>query len=373
MIYLDNSATTKIDDRVVEDMLPYLTEFYGNPSSLYHYGQTTRRAIDRSRETIANYIGSDIQEIVFTSGGTESNNLAIKGIAKAMKNKGRHIITTKIEHDSIINTVQSLDDFEITYLNPDKNGVIQEKELEDAIRPDTILVSIIYANSEIGTIQNITSLCNITHNKGVLFHTDAMQATKYLNLNVNNLGIDLMTIGSHKINGPKGIGALYVKRETPIKPLITGGAQEYKMRGGTENVTNIVGFAKAIEILSSEIEQRKEKVKYLRDIFEKKLKSLDGVKINSNAKEKMPHLINAYFKNVTSESMIIQLDLRGIAASAGSACSSLSLEPSHVLIAIGLSETEAKHSVRFTLGHENTIKEINKSIDIIKEINEQYN
>ena len=372
MIYLDNSATTKIDNRVVEEMIPYLKEFYGNPSSLYHSGQIARRAIDRSREIIANYINSDIQEVIFTSGGTESNNLAIRGVASALKNKGKHIITTKIEHDSILNTIKSLENFEITYLNNDKNGVIDENELRDSIRDDTILISIIYANSEIGTIQNIKSLSKIAHDKKVLFHTDAMQATKYLDLNVQNLDIDLMTFGSHKINGPKGIGALYIKRETPIKPLITGGSQEYNMRGGTENIANIVGFGKAISLLSSEINQRRNTVFNLRNIFEEKLKKIKGVKINSNAEIKMPHLSNVFFKNISAESMLIQLDQSGIAASAGSACASLSVEPSHVLIAIGLGTTEAKHSIRFTLGHENTIEEINKSIEIIKEINGKY-
>ena len=374
MIYLDNSATTKIDPLVVKEMIPYLEEYYGNPSSLYNHGQQSRRAIDRSREIISNYIGSDIQEVIFTSGGSESNNLAIRGASSALESKGRHIITTQIEHDSVMNTTKNLSGFEITYLKTDKDGIVSTKDLEKEIRDDTILVSIIYANSEIGTIQNIKSLCEITHQKGVLFHTDAMQAAKYLDINVNNLGVDLMTFGAHKINGPKGVGALYIKRETPINPIIIGGSQEYNMRAGTENVLGIVGFGKAIEILSSNIRERENKVKNLRDILETQLSKMDNVEINSTAKKenKMPHLTNVYFKNIPSESMLIQLDLNNIAASAGSACASLSLEPSHVLKAIGLTDNQAKHSIRFSLGHENTLDEINKSIQIIKKINEDY-
>ena len=376
MIYLDNSATTKIDPLVVKEMIPYLKDYYGNPSSLYHYGQQGRRAIDRSREILSNYIGADIQEVIFTSGGSESNNLVIRGVSCALKNKGRHIITTQIEHDSIIDTAKSLNlnGFDITYLKPDKNGFISEKDLEKEIRGDTILVSIIYANSEIGTIQNIRSLSDITHSKGILFHTDAMQATKYLNINVVEIGVDLMTFGAHKINGPKGVGALYIKRETPINPIITGGSQEYNMRAGTENVAGIVGFGKAIEILSTEKLSRGNKVRKLRDRLETKLNEMDNIKINSTAKidNRMPHLTNILFKNIPSESMLIQLDLNNIAASSGSACSSLSLEPSHVLKAIGLTDKEAKHSIRFSLGHENTEEEIDESIKIIKKINENY-
>jgi cysteine desulfurase len=372
MIYLDNSATTKIDPQVVKEMIPYLEEYYGNPSSLYHHGQISRRVIDRSREIISQYIGSDIQEIIFTSGGTESNNLAIRGVSLALKNKGRHIITTEIEHDSVMNTIKNLEGFNITYLKPDKNGVISEEDLDKEIQDNTILVSIIYANSEIGTIQNIKALSNIAHKKGILFHTDAMQAAKYLDINVENLGVDLMTFGAHKINGPKGIGALYIKRETPIKPYLFGGSQEYNMRAGTENVAGIVGFGKAIEILSHNIYKRIEKVKNLRDKFENTLKDIGNIKFNSTAKNRMPHLTNVYFKNILSESMLVQLDLNNIAASAGSACSSLSIEPSHVLKAIGLTDYEAKHSIRFSLGHENTLEEIEKTIQIIKKINENY-
>jgi cysteine desulfurase len=371
-MYFDNSATTKIDERVVDAMIPFLKDRYGNPSSIYKSGQDIRREIDNAREIIANYINSEIQEIVFTSGGSESNNLAIKGTYEALKDKGQHIIISSIEHDSVLKTVQSLKGAEITYIKNDKFGNISLDDLEKSITDKTILVSIIYANSEIGTIQNIKEISKIVKEKGIIFHTDAMQAMKYLNMDVSELNVDLMTFGAHKINGPKGVGALYIKRETPIKPLISGGSQEYRIRGGTENVPGIIGFGKATEILKEERDKRYKKVKHLRDSFEKEILKIDNVNINSKADNRMPHLSNILFKNITSESMLIQLDNNNIAASAGSACSSLSIEPSHVLKALGMSDTDVKHSVRFSFGHENEEEEILKSINIIKDILKKY-
>ena len=367
-IYLDNSASTKILKNVINAMLPYLYDEFANPSSTHTLGQRSRIAIDNAREIIANYLNSDIQEIIFTSGGTESNNLAIQGVTKALKSKGKHIIVSKIEHDSILKCVQMLEDFDITYLPVDKNGFISKESLTKAIRKDTILISIMHANSEIGTIQNIKELADIAHEKNVLFHTDAIQSIKYLDINVANLGVDLLSFGSHKIYGPKGVGGLYIKRNTPIIPLFPG-SSEYGMRGGTENVAGIVGFGKAIEILSNERNTRYSKVKILRDFFEKEIiKTINGAKINGNTNQKLPHITNIYFPNIDTESMLINLDINGIYASAGSACASISIEPSHVLKAIGLSTFEIKHCVRFSLSEMNTKDELIKTVDIIKNI-----
>ncbi len=373
MIYLDNSATTKIDKRVIEKMTPYLSKYYGNPSSVYKFGQISRRAIDRSREIIANYLNSDLQEIIFTSGGTESNNLALKGIVNGNnKNKISHIITSEIEHDSILNTLKEIKNIEVTYIKPDQTGKIKVEDVDNAIKENTILISIIHANSEIGVIQDIENIGKIAKKNNVLFHVDAMQSLKYLDIDVNKFNIDLLTFGAHKINGPKGIGALYIKRGTPIQALIKGGSQEYRIRGGTENLSAIVGFGEAVELLKSEKYKRQEYVKTLRDNFERDILKINGTKLNSNASNRMPHLSNILFDKINSESMLIQLDLYNISASAGSACSSLSIEPSHVLTSIGLTEKEAKHSIRFSLGHENTQIEIEKTIQVIKEILNKY-
>ncbi len=367
-IYFDNSATTKIDQRVIDVMIPHIKTLYGNPSSLHMEGQKARRVIDTSREIIASYIGSDIQEIIFTSGGTESNNTVINGVAHALNKKGKHIITTSIEHDSILQPLENLKGFDITYLKPSKTGHIDLDDLKSKIRDDTILISIAYANSEIGSIQNIPKIAEIAHEKGVLVHTDAMQAAKYRDINIQNIGVDLMTFGAHKINGPKGIGALFIKRGTMIKPLIYGGSQEYRFRGGTENTPLIAGFAKAVELLQNEKMVRAKYVESLRDMFESGLQNyLKDIKINGGG-ERLESISNIYFRNISTETMIINLDMKGVAASAGSACSSLSLEPSHVLTSIGLSKDEAKHSVRFSFGHENTKFEIEKCIKIIRKI-----
>ena len=367
-IYLDNSATTIISEDVLDAMLPFLKAKFANPSSIHKKGRSTRSAIDSAREIIALYLNSQIQEIIFTSGGTESNNLAIQGVAKSLKNKGRHIITSQIEHDSIIQCTQSLDEFDITYLPSDKNGIISPKDLKNAIRKDTILISIIHAQSEIGTVQDIQTFANIAHENNILFHTDAIQSIKYLDIDVEKLGVDLLSFGSHKIYGPKGIGGLYVKRGTPITPIFQG-SSEYGLRGGTENTAGIVGFSKAIELLSKQREQRYKDVIVLRDFFEELLlKTIKGIKINGKTEKRLPHITNVYFPKIDNESMLINLDINGIYASGGSACSSLSIEPSHVLKAIGLTNIEAKHSIRFSLSEMNNRDELIKTVDIIKSI-----
>ncbi len=363
-IYADNAATTKIDPRVLEEMMPYLKDTFANPSSIHSMGQKARRAIDRARECIASYIGCDIQEIVFTSGGTESNNLAIKGMT--ITNKG-HVITSDIEHDSVLKPISDISqNRDITYVKPDSTGHISPEDVKSNIREDTVLISIIHANSEIGTLQDIKSISKIAHEKGITVHTDAMQSFKYEN--IGETGADLITFGSHKIHGPKGIGALYIKRQTKIKPLITGGEQEYKMRGGTESTALIVGFGKAVEILQNERNERYRYVKNLRSEFEKEILSqIPGSKINGGG-EKIPDISNIYFKNILAETLLINLDREGIEASAGSACTALSIEPSHTLKAIGMTDNEAKRSVRFSFSHENTVDDIRTIVKVISGI-----
>ena len=363
-IYADNAATTKIDPRVLDEMMPYLKETFANPSSIHSMGQRSRRAIDRSRECIASYIGCDIQEIVFTSGGTESNNLAIKGMT--LKNKG-HVITSAIEHDSILKPISEIsENRHITYINPDSMGHISTEDVKNNIRDDTVLISIIHANSEIGTLQDIKTISQIAHEKGIPVHTDAMQSFKYEN--IMETDADLITFGSHKIHGPKGIGALYIKRQTQIKPMITGGAQEYKMRGGTESTALIVGFAKAVEILKNEREERYKYVKNLQSEFEKEILSqIPGSRING-AEEKLPDISNIYFKDILAETLLINLDREGIEASAGSACTALSIEPSHTLKAIGMTDDDAKRSIRFSFSHENTTEDIHTILKVIYKI-----
>ncbi len=363
-IYADNAATTKIDPRVLDEMMPYLKETFANPSSIHSMGQRSRRAIDRSRECIASYIGCDIQEIVFTSGGTESNNLAIKGMT--LKNKG-HVITSAIEHDSILKPISEIsENRHITYIDPDSMGHISTEDVKNNIRDDTVLISIIHANSEIGTLQDIKAISQIAHEKGIPVHTDAMQSFKYEN--IMETDADLITFGSHKIHGPKGIGALYIKRQTQIKPMITGGEQEYKMRGGTESTALIVGFAKAVEILKNEREERYKYVKNLQSEFEKEILSqIPGSRING-AEEKLPDISNIYFKDILAETLLINLDREGIEASAGSACTALSIEPSHTLKAIGMTDDDAKRSIRFSFSHENTTEDIHTILKVIYKI-----
>ena len=363
-IYADNAATTKIDPRVLDEMMPYLKETFANPSSIHSMGQRSRRAIDRSRECIASYIGCDIQEIVFTSGGTESNNLAIKGMT--LKNKG-HVITSAIEHDSILKPISEIsENRHITYINPDSMGHISTEDVKNNIRDDTVLISIIHANSEIGTLQDIKTISQIAHEKGIPVHTDAMQSFKYEN--IMETDADLITFGSHKIHGPKGIGALYIKRQTQIKPMITGGEQEYKMRGGTESTALIVGFAKAVEILKNEREERYKYVKNLQSEFEKEILSqIPGSRINGG-EEKLPDISNIYLKDILAETLLINLDREGIEASAGSACTALSIEPSHTLKAIGMTDDDAKRAIRFSFSHENTTEDIHTILKVIYKI-----
>ena len=344
LIYLDNAATTKTSEEVVAAMLPYFTEYYGNPSSVYEFASESKKAVSNARRTIAETLGAQENEIYFTAGGSEADNWALKATAEAYQSKGKHIITTKIEHHAILHTAEYLEKrgFEITYIGVDENGVVKVDELEKAIRPDTILISVMFANNEIGTIQPIKEIGEIAKKHGVLFHTDAVQAYGQLPINVDELHIDMLSSSGHKLNGPKGIGFLYIRKGVKIRSFVHGGAQERKRRAGTENVPGIVGYGKAAEIAAKTMKERTAKEIELRD-----------------------HLI------VEGESLLILLDNNGICASSGSACTSGSLDPSHVLLAIGLPHEIAHGSLRLTLSAETTMEDIDFVVDCIKQIIER--
>lgn len=369
-IYLDHAATTPIAPEVFAAMEPYLKEYYGNPSSVYTLGQQAAQAISGARERVANAIGAKEEEIIFTGGGSESDNLAIKGVAFALKDKGRHIVTSKIEHPAIISTCQQLEKyfgFEITYLDVDKEGFVDPEDVKKSLKDDTILVSIMMANNEIGTIEPIKEIASIVRERDIYFHTDAVQAIGQIPIDVNELGVDMLSISSHKINGPKGVGALYVRKGVRILPLIAGGAQERNRRAGTENVAGIVGFGKAIEIATENLE---ENVAYLRRLRDKLItgieKNIKDTILNGPRDEhRLVNNVNFSFRYVEGESILLNLDMLGIAASSGSACSSGSLDPSHVLLSIGHTHETAHGSIRFSLGKGNTEEEIDYVLDVL--------
>lgn len=371
IIYLDHAATTAIKEEVIKEMMPYLTEQYGNPSSLYNFGRKSKKAIENARMQVATSINSKKSEIYFTSGGTESDNLAIKGVARYYRNKGKHIITSRVEHHAVINTCKRLEKegFEVTYLAVDKSGKISIEELKNAIRKDTILISIMMANNEIGTIQPIKEIGKIAREKGIIFHTDAVQAVGSLFIDVEDLGVDLLSISAHKFYGPKGVGALYIRKGTSIEELLDGGVQERGRRPGTENIPSIVGMGKAIEIATENLETYQKKMCYLRDeTIAQILKRIPKAYLNGHAIDRLPGNVNMIFPSMEAESMILKLDQRGIAVSSGSACASGSLEPSHVLKAIGLSHEVAQCSLRFTFGEENTIKDVEDLVEALVDI-----
>lgn len=368
LIYLDHGATTKVDDRVLNKMLPYFSINYGNASSAYFLGRRNKRIIEESRNIVADCIGANSKEIYFTSCGSESDNLALKGIAYANKNKGKHIITSKIEHPAILNTCKTLErqGFEVTYLNVDNKGFVKLEELENAIREDTILISIMFANNEIGTIEPIDKMAKIAKVNNIYFHTDAVQAIGNVKINVKELGIDLLSMSAHKFYGPKGVGALYVKSGIEFERIQDGGHQEKGKRSGTENVPGIVGLAEAIKISYKEFEYNNKKVLNLREYFIEKLKQIDSrIKINGDLEKRLPGNINVSFPNTDGQQLLLTLDEYGICASAGSACSTGSSVPSHVLTSIGLSKEEIAGTLRFTLGKENTKQEIDYVINCI--------
>ena len=370
-IYLDNAATTQTKVEVVEAMLPYFNEKFGNPSSIYDFAAQNKKAVTDARDTIASALGCNSNEIFFTAGGTEADNWAIKGVAESYKGKGNHIITSKIEHHAVLHTCEYLEKlgYEITYHNVDENGIVKLDELKAAIRPTTILISIMFANNEIGSIQPIKEIGQIAKENGILFHTDAVQAFGQLPIDVNELNIDMLSASGHKINGPKGIGFLYVKNGTKIRSFIHGGAQERKRRAGTENVPGIVGIAKATEIACRDMEEKTKKEIELRDyLIDRTLQEIPYTRVNGHRRNRLPNNANFSFQFIEGESLLIMLDMKGICGSSGSACTSGSLDPSHVLLAIGLPHEIAHGSLRLTLSENTTKEEIDYTIDCMKEI-----
>ena len=371
LIYLDNAATTKTAPEVVEAMLPYFSELYGNPSSIYSLAGESKKAVDHAREIIAGAWGAQPEEIYFTAGGTESDNWALKAAAEFYKKKGNHIITTKIEHHAILHTCQWLEKqgFEVTYLNVDENGVVKLEELKKAIRPTTILISVMYANNEIGTIQPIKEIGEIAREHGILFHTDAVQAFGQLPIQVDDCHIDMLSASGHKLNGPKGIGFLYIRKGVKIRSFIHGGAQERKRRAGTENVPGIVGLGKAVERAVSTRKERADKEKELRDyLIGRVLKEIPYTRLNGHRTMRLPNNANFSFQFIEGESLLIMLDMEGICGSSGSACTSGSLDPSHVLLAIGLPHEIAHGSLRLTLSEETTKEELDFVVESLKKI-----
>lgn len=370
-IYLDHAATTAARPEVVEAMLPYFTEKFGNPSSVYTFSQKNKAVITQCRDVIANSLNAKSNEIYFTAGGSESDNWALKATAEAYASKGKHIITTKIEHHAILHTAQYLEQrgFEVTYLDVDENGIVKLDQLKAAIRPDTILISVMFANNEIGTIEPIKEIGEIAHEHGIIFHTDAVQAYGQVPIDVDEYHIDMLSASGHKLNGPKGIGFLYIRTGLKLRSFIHGGAQERSRRAGTENVTGIVGLAKAVEIAFATMEERTKKETAMRDhLIDRLLAEVPYARLNGHRTKRLPNNVNISFQFIEGESMLIMLDMKGICASSGSACTSGSLDPSHVLLAIGLPHEIAHGSLRMTLGEENTMEEMDYVADQIKEI-----
>lgn len=370
-IYLDHAATTPVRKEVVEAMLPFFTEKYGNPSSIYSIARDSKKAIEESREKIARAIGAEPREIFFTGSGTEADNWAIKGVAYANRQKGRHIITTAIEHHAVLHTCQYLesDGFEVTYLPVDADGLVTAEQVRAAIRPDTILISVMFANNEIGTIQPIAEIGKVAKEKGVYFHTDAVQAMGNVNINVAEMNIDMLTMSSHKFYGPKGIGALYVRKGVKLTSFIHGGAQERGRRASTENVPAIVGIAKALEITTENLEQYNKKLTALRDrTIEEIQQKIPFIKLNGHREKRLPGNVNFSFEFIEGESLLLMLDMKGIAVSSGSACTSGSLDPSHVLLAIGLPHETAHGSLRITFGEENTDADVDYLMEVLPNI-----
>ncbi|WP_097026416.1 cysteine desulfurase NifS [Clostridium peptidivorans] len=369
-IYMDYSATTYVKPEVVEAMEPYIKEYFANPSSAYSFSNRAKMIIDESREALASLINAKSSEIYFTSGGTESDNWAIKGVAFANMDKGRHIITSSIEHHAVLNACEYLKKFgfEITYLPVDEYGLISLDKLRSSIRKDTILVSVMAGNNEVGTIQPIDEIGKICKERNIVFHTDAVQAVANIPLDVESMNIDLLSFASHKIYGPKGIGALYIKRGTKIDNLIHGGEQEKGRRGGTENLASIVGFGKASEIALNNLNEHREKLTYLRDILINELLQIPETKLNgARGDKRLPGSVNITFNDAQSELMLMMMDREGIFVSSGSACQAGAVEPSHVLKAIGLSNKEAKEAIRFSLGDKTTREDVDKVINVVRD------
>lgn len=370
-VYFDHSATTSVDPQVVEAMVPFFHEKFGNPSSIHSYGRETKVALEEARETVAEFLKVRAADIFFTSGGTESDNLAIKGLAYELKSKGNHIITSKVEHHAVLHTCESLekDGFEITYVKPDKYGMIHPEDVEKAIKKDTILISIMHANNEVGTINPIEKIGEIAQNKGILFHTDAVQSFGKLPIDLAKLPVDLMSISAHKIYGPKGIGALYIRKGVKLAQLMHGGGHERNRRAGTENIPGIIGLAKAVELRKLNFKKQTEQVKKLRDRLADRInKEIPRAILNGHPEKRLAGHLNLSFQGIEGEALLLSLDLKGIAASSGSACTSGSIDPSHVLLTMGVKPELARSSIRFTLGKDNTEEDINYTMEILPEI-----
>ena len=371
MRYYDYAATTPCDPRVLKKMEPYFTLDFGNPSSIHQYGQIAKNAVDNARVDIAKILGCSPEEIYFTSGGTESDNIAILGTARANAHKGKHIITTKIEHHAVLHPCEQLEKegFEVTYANVDKDGIINPDEVKKVIRKDTILVSIMYANNEIGTIQPIWKIGRYCKNKGIPFHTDACQAAGTLEMNVDKLIVDLMTLNGGKIYGPKGIGILYIRKHTNIWPITYGGEQEKRLRPGTENVPGIVGLAEALKLAQKDREKENKRLTELRDMLIKGIiKKIPKVKLNGHPEKRLPNNVNVSILDIEGEAMLLRLDMLGIAASSGSACTSGSLDPSHVILALGHGYEVAHGSIRFTLGKQTKKEDIDYVLKVLPKV-----
>lgn len=361
-IYLDNAATTAMHEQVLETMLPYFRSHYGNPSSIYATGRDARKAVEEARRKVAYAINATAAEVYFTSGGTESDNWAIKGYATAHANRGKHLISTAIEHHAVLNTLEALegDGFEVSYVPVDEHGLVKPEDIQKAIRKDTILISVMAANNEIGTIQPIPEIGRIAREHGIAFHTDAVQAVGAIPVDVDSWQVDLLSLSAHKFHGPKGVGALYVRKGLRLNPLIHGGAQERNRRAGTENLAGIVGLGAAVELATAQLEEKARQIAALRDdLIDGIMSAVPEVRLNGHPTLRLPNNVNVSVKYIEGEALLLRLDLQGIAASSGSACTSGSLDPSHVLLAIGLPHEIAHGSLRLTLSQETTQEEIN--------------
>ena len=370
-VYMDNAATTALRRDVLDAMMPYLTDIYGNPSSLHYFGQEAHKAVENARHQVASALNAEDNEIVFTGCGTEADNMALKGIAEKYQSKGKHIITSSVEHHAILHTCEYLEKhgFEVTYLPVDEYGMVKAEQVRDAIRSDTILVSIMFANNEVGTIMPIKEIGAVCREKGVFFHTDAVQAVGHVAIDVKAMNIDLLSLSAHKLHGPKGVGALYIRKGIVVPPLLHGGAQERRKRAGTENVAGIVGLGKAIEIACSDIEGTAKRMCYLRDKLINGIEaSIPEVKLNGHRTERLSGNVNFSIKYIEGESILLMLDINGIAASSGSACTSGSLDPSHVLLAMGMPHETAHGSLRLTLGDDTTEDDIDYVLEVLPEI-----
>lgn len=370
-IYVDNAATTKVAPEVVEAMLPYLTEEFGNPSSIYAEGRAAKAAIETARGQVAAAVGADPKEIYFTGSGSEADNWAIRSVAKALKSKGNHIITSAVEHHAVLHTCKDLEEqgYEVTYLPVDEYGRVSAEDVKNAVKDTTILITIMFANNEIGTIMPIAEIGKVAKEAGVLFHTDAVQAVGMVPIDVKKMNIDMLSLTGHKFHGPKGSGALFVRSGVKLTPFITGGAQERMKRAGTENTAGIVGLGKAIEMATANIEEKQKKLTLLRDAYIKKvLETIPYSRLNGHPTERLAGNVNISFEFIEGEGMLLRLDMKGIAASSGSACTSGSLDPSHVLLAIGLKHEQAHGSLRTTFDVDNTLEEVDYIAESLKEI-----